>query len=247
MRTPALIGLLWVWKMQAKHWTQVCSSESSEQLKLSFSGIDVAWITEGINGSVLETCQEQDMMHHVLSNVRLFATPWTVARQAPLSMRFSRQAYWSLLTVRNTYSSSSRGSSQSRDQTCISCVSWTAGGWILWPLAELKWAWKSALILSALSQKSESVPWAWAQEVSRKSRRGPSVSSLMRRREGTLDNTRTYRAEHEACGLDHLTLNGSITVPSGEFLDFLRPHFILKKKKKKTGLTLLPSPPCILS
>ena len=27
--------------------------------------------------------------------VRLFATPWTVARQAPLSMGFSRQEYWS--------------------------------------------------------------------------------------------------------------------------------------------------------
>ena len=25
----------------------------------------------------------------------LFATPWTVARQAPLSMGFSRQEYWS--------------------------------------------------------------------------------------------------------------------------------------------------------
>ena len=25
----------------------------------------------------------------------LFATPWTVARQAPLSMGFSRQDYWS--------------------------------------------------------------------------------------------------------------------------------------------------------
>ena len=24
-----------------------------------------------------------------------FATPWTVARQAPLSMEFSRQEYWS--------------------------------------------------------------------------------------------------------------------------------------------------------
>ena len=24
-----------------------------------------------------------------------FVTPWTVARQAPLSMRFSKQAYWS--------------------------------------------------------------------------------------------------------------------------------------------------------
>ena len=30
-----------------------------------------------------------------LSRVRLFATPWTVARQAPLSMGFSRQGYWS--------------------------------------------------------------------------------------------------------------------------------------------------------
>ena len=30
-----------------------------------------------------------------LSRVRLFATPWTVARQAPLSMGFSRQEHWS--------------------------------------------------------------------------------------------------------------------------------------------------------
>ena len=31
----------------------------------------------------------------LLSHVRLFATPWTAARQAPLSMGFSRQEYWS--------------------------------------------------------------------------------------------------------------------------------------------------------
>ena len=30
-----------------------------------------------------------------LSRVPLFATPWTVAYQAPLSMEFSRQEYWS--------------------------------------------------------------------------------------------------------------------------------------------------------
>ena len=30
----------------------------------------------------------------VLSRVRLFATPWTVAHQAPLSMGFFRQEYW---------------------------------------------------------------------------------------------------------------------------------------------------------
>ena len=30
-----------------------------------------------------------------LSRVRLFATPWTVAHHAPLSIGFSRQEYWS--------------------------------------------------------------------------------------------------------------------------------------------------------
>ena len=34
-----------------------------------------------------------------LSHVQLFATPWTVACQAPLSMGFSRQEYWNGLPV----------------------------------------------------------------------------------------------------------------------------------------------------
>ena len=29
------------------------------------------------------------------SHVQLFVTPWTVARQVPLSVGFSRQEYWS--------------------------------------------------------------------------------------------------------------------------------------------------------
>ena len=29
------------------------------------------------------------------SHVRIFATPWTIVLQAPLSMGFSRQEYWS--------------------------------------------------------------------------------------------------------------------------------------------------------
>jgi len=33
----------------------------------------------------------------VLSSVRLFGTPWAVACQAPLSMRFSRKEYWNRL------------------------------------------------------------------------------------------------------------------------------------------------------
>ena len=35
------------------------------------------------------------MCVYVLSRVQLFATPWTVAHQAPLSMEFFKQEYWS--------------------------------------------------------------------------------------------------------------------------------------------------------
>ena len=31
----------------------------------------------------------------LLSHVRLFVTPWTILYQAPQSMEFSRQEYWS--------------------------------------------------------------------------------------------------------------------------------------------------------
>ena len=34
---------------------------------------------------------------YALICVQLFSTPWTVAHQAPLSMRFSRQEYWGRL------------------------------------------------------------------------------------------------------------------------------------------------------
>ena len=46
----------------------------------------------------------------LLSPVGLFATPWTVARQAPLSMGFSRQEYWSWVAI-----PFSQGASQPRD------------------------------------------------------------------------------------------------------------------------------------
>ena len=52
-----------------------------------------------------------------LSRVQLFATPWTVAYQAPLFIEFSRQEYWSGLLF-----PFSRGPSQSRDQTWVSRI-----------------------------------------------------------------------------------------------------------------------------
>ena len=37
--------------------------------------------------------------HMLVAQVLLFATPWTVAHQAPLSTGFFRQKYWSELAV----------------------------------------------------------------------------------------------------------------------------------------------------
>ena len=39
-----------------------------------------------------------ELMYYLLSCVQLFASPWTVAHQAPLSMEFSRQEYWNGLS-----------------------------------------------------------------------------------------------------------------------------------------------------
>ena len=64
----------------------------------------------------------------VLGCVQLLETPWTTAHKAPLPMEFSRQEYWSGLPF-----SSSRGSSRTRDWTCISEV----GRWISLSLHDL--------------------------------------------------------------------------------------------------------------
>ena len=54
----------------------------------------------------------------LLSRVRLFGTPWTVAHQAPLSMgQYSCQAR----ILERVAISSSRGSSWPKDGICISC------------------------------------------------------------------------------------------------------------------------------
>ena len=54
-----------------------------------------------------------------LSRFRLFVTPWTVARQAPLFMEFSRQEYWGGLPC-----FPEGDSSQPRNRTQVSCIAW---------------------------------------------------------------------------------------------------------------------------
>ena len=51
-------------------------------------------IFTGVNNLYVNTILSENADYaQTLSHVRLSATPWTVARQAPLSMRFPRQEY----------------------------------------------------------------------------------------------------------------------------------------------------------
>ena len=67
-----------------------------------------------------------------LSCVWLFAIPWTVACQAPLSMQSSRQEYWRGLAILF-----SRGSPWPRDETQVSCVA--DGFFTSWATREAFW------------------------------------------------------------------------------------------------------------
>ena len=52
-----------------------------------------------VNKNLKNSCStgesESEVKMKSLTHVQLFATPWTVAYQAPPSMEFSRQEYWS--------------------------------------------------------------------------------------------------------------------------------------------------------
>ena len=61
---------------------------------------------------------------HTLSCVQHFVTPWTVALQAPLSMEFSRQEYWSGFPFPSPW-----GSSWPKDRTCVSCIDGSFTSW----------------------------------------------------------------------------------------------------------------------
>ena len=79
-----------------------------------------------------------------LSRVRLFATLWTIAHQAPLSMGIlqARTLEWVAIP-------SSKGSSQPRDQTQVSC---NAGG--LLPSEPPGKPWESILYITFLNMNA---------------------------------------------------------------------------------------------
>ena len=86
-------------------------------------------------------------MLYLVSHVQLFVAPWTAAHQAPLSLGILQARILEWVVI-----SSSRGSFQPRDWTCISCVSCIAKGFFT------HWATRKAYLYknySALFQSAD--------------------------------------------------------------------------------------------
>ena len=73
------------------HWHWLWYVTPSTYCVLSFQEINHPGYTWGHSLLLFIGCSSVQS----LSRARLFATSWTAAHQAPLSMRFSRQEYWS--------------------------------------------------------------------------------------------------------------------------------------------------------
>ena len=76
------------------------------------------------------------------SRVQLFATPWTAAYQAPLSMGYSRHEYWSRLLF------PSPGASRPRDWTWVSRI--VGGRFTVWATREVLTVPKSSMSSSSV-------------------------------------------------------------------------------------------------
>ena len=82
LNSSSLFCSLW------RGWWYICSKDSRKYL----SGVLIVNGRLDQNSAVLIICC---VCAQALSCIWLFATPWTVAYQAPLSIGFFRQEYWS--------------------------------------------------------------------------------------------------------------------------------------------------------
>ena len=93
-------GTLWTWFPQRCLWLKPAGKhrETVNMSPLEGKGAD-AFLHQHprVTGWVLppESGEEVKWKCWLFSRDPLFATPWTIACQAPLSMEFSRQEYWS--------------------------------------------------------------------------------------------------------------------------------------------------------
>ena len=139
-KVDMIIRMLQVWILSKpptssnKHWKTVSFLSQAEVISSAFKTkvphSDLyswlhQWLTEPNLGLLTQRAAKPIYWYWVVAKKSVscsiisdsFATPWTVAQQAPLSMEFSRQEDWNGLPF-----PFSRGSFQSRDQTWVSCI-----------------------------------------------------------------------------------------------------------------------------
>ena len=112
-------------------------------------------------------------MLSLFSHVQLFATPWTIACQASLSLRFSRQEYWSGLPFPTLGDLPHPGTE----------LKSPVGRWILYHWATQKTPWPSYLWVNEPCPKSwkrrpSSVHWCCHSFVFRRAKMGYIASYL---------------------------------------------------------------------
>ncbi|KAI4549496.1 hypothetical protein MG293_001826 [Ovis ammon polii] len=106
-RIPFLWGFNWLLSIISRRFGRSCSTRScvfSSHLHnyAEFGSNPTLQKSKLKYREIKQTDQEHDLVIErkvkvkvkSLSRVRLFATPWTVAYQAPQSVEFSRQEYW---------------------------------------------------------------------------------------------------------------------------------------------------------
>ena len=119
---PYGLGFLLGTGEQGRMWLRCTSNPSNNFVETFISSLHLSrlhlikvWSDDSLGFILLRMPWVSEWVKS-LSHVRLFATPWTVAHQAPPSMEFSRQEYWSGVPF------PSRGSSRPGDWTRVSRI-----------------------------------------------------------------------------------------------------------------------------
>ena len=82
----------WISLISSGHPIQMWKNTLSSQVHMEQSpGYTTSWVTNQTSVYL----RKLKVKVKLLSRVRLFVTPWTVAQKAPLYMGFFRQEYWS--------------------------------------------------------------------------------------------------------------------------------------------------------
>ena len=79
-----------IWRSSETPWF-ISQNNNNDYYKLSMYVPDI--VTRSLQILCHLKCSWSSCHGHVLSHVRVFVVPWTVAHQAPLPMGFSRQGH----------------------------------------------------------------------------------------------------------------------------------------------------------